>query len=124
MTWQSVSRMRFKEIGTYPSCRARRPGDGHAHPLPPMTVQEYLTYEELAPGTYPKLNISNVQLLADIRTYISINRVGAVVVDLTDLNSGAYGPVRNVPAVLSVFTQALGQPRYIGGVAIWSGLSR
>jgi hypothetical protein len=126
MTWQSVSGMRFKEIGTY----ALLPGPngqvtGTPAPLPPAAVQEYLTYEEVMPGTYPNPDIGNVQLVADIRAYISTNKVGAVVIDLTDLTSlSPFGPVRNVPAVLSVFTQALGPPRHIGGVAVWSDLSR
>ena len=126
MTWQSVSRMRFKEMGTY----ALVPGpNGQVTPGRPLYLpsecKSTLLTRNSAPGTYPSPSISNLQLLADIKTYISIYRVGAVIVDLTDPTApGAFGPVRNVPAVLSVFTQALGQPRYIGGVALWSGLSR
>lgn len=119
MTWQSVSGMRFKEMGTY----ALLPGPGGQPTnsptlLSPPAVQEYLTYEELMPGTYPKPVVSNAQLVEDIRAYISAYKVGTVVVDLTDPT------VLHVPAVLSMFTRALGPPRRSGGVALWAGLNR
>lgn len=114
MTWQSVSGMRFKEMGTY----AQLPGPGGSvtsapTTLAPAAVQEYLYYEELTPGTYPKPSVNSGQLVTALREYISAYGVGAVVVDLSDPT------VRNGREVMAMFTQVFGPPIRTGGIALW-----
>ena len=119
MTWQSVSGMRFKEMGTY----ALLPGPGGEPTnsptlLDPVAVQEYLIYQELTPGTYPSPGVSNAQLVRDMRAYVSYYRVDAVVVDLSS------PAVPKVSTVVGIFTQVFGPPQVTGGVALWLGLTR
>jgi hypothetical protein len=112
MTWQAVTGMRFKEMGTYAFLRGP---DGRATTtatlLPPTSVQQYLIYEELRSTVNPR--IGRDQVVGDIRKYISVYGIGAVIVGISDPT------VPNTPEVVAVFTQALGRPVVTGGVALW-----
>ena len=56
MTWQAVSGMRFKEVGTYAFVR-RADGRATWQPslLQPIAVQQYLTYEAHALELHSRL---------------------------------------------------------------------
>ena len=114
MTWQALSGMRFKEVGTYAFVRR---ADGRAtwepSPLQPITVQQYLTYEERATGATLAPRIARTQLVTDIRAYISAYGIRAVIIQVTQ------PPVPHVSEVLAVFREALGRPKVSGGVALW-----
>jgi hypothetical protein len=113
LTWQSVSGMRFKEVGTYAFVRGPNGKAITSAPyLAPAAVQHYLLYLQLPAGHYP-YEPYNQALVADVRSYVSRWNVRAVIVSLTD------GTVRNVPAAVNLFTQALGPPTEVGGVALW-----
>ena len=114
MTWQAAADMRFKEVGTYAFIRGT---DGRATTLPPLldpsSVESFLIYEEVTPGTYPRPEISQLQLVDDVRSFVTKWRISAIVVDITDPT------LRNTAPVVDTLSRAFGEPRAIGGLKLW-----
>jgi hypothetical protein len=113
MSWESVTGMRFKEVGTYALVRGR---NGVASVLPPLlsprVVEAYLVNAQSHRRGY-SLNEPLRQLVVDVRTFASTWKLRAVIVNLTDPT------VPHVPDVVTLFTNAFGRPTGIGGVDLW-----
>lgn len=116
MTWQAEAGMRFKLMGGYAFFRSTG-GDNRATTvpaqLPPVSVEEYLAAEELAPGVVPRPSESRSELVRDLRTYVESYQVRTVLVGISDPT------VRNIPTVVSIFREAFGRPLQEGGVLVW-----
>lgn len=111
MLWQAESDFRFKLIGGYIFVSVAGRPSLFPPSLGPAVVTTYFNQAFGLPGKDQALQLNNRPLLAAIREYISVNRVGTVIVGRAYHNSGA---------VREVLTRALGElPITSGGVYVW-----
>jgi hypothetical protein len=112
MLWQAVTGMRFRLVGGYALHRTPI-GTVSLSPtlLSPPVVQQFLD----RPAAYfTAKTLLGRRLVHGIRPFLQNYNVSTVIVD-------PIGP--NPATVIKVFTEALGPPQLIGGVAAWFNLA-
>jgi hypothetical protein len=115
MLWQADDNWRWKMVGGYALIAA--PGGPTELPprLGPRTAQNFLAALDEpggnSPWVSPKPMASDSDLARDLRAYVRRNRITAVV----------FEPIGRDPGlVLSALEGALGLPRRVAGVALWT----
>jgi len=119
MLWQVATKWRWKMMGAY----AQIPGQfansvtPNPWPTPPLGVVNFLQYWDGylqgTVNTMPPAVISPI-LIRQTKDFVHRYQISSVVVDLSSTHSDQ---------AVRLFTDALGQPQLIGGVALWSRLA-